>query len=490
MTIRSASGQPTTLLTPAQMKQADEATGRLGVPIADLASAAARAIVDEIVGDRGESGPVAVLVGGGFNGTDGRLAACLLRERGIEVEVFASVPENERERDLGQFRPERFALVIDALLGAGLSRSVEGEIAEVIRRLNASRVEVLAVDLPSGIDGTTGAVRGVAVQARRTVTFERRKPGHLLLPGRDHCGRTVVRPIGLPSEALAGLPKDLHANEPVLWHEHLLTAARIGHKYDRGHAVVMSGGSAHTGAARLAAGAALRGGAGLVTLLSPSSALLVNASHLTAIMLRRCEDETDLSPILENERFNAFVLGPGFGVGAKANAFVARIRQADRRLVLDADGITSFRDDPASLFAMAQQQDKSPGIVLTPHEGEFSRLFPDLAKDAGSKIDRAREAAQRSGAIVVLKGADTVIASPDERAAVNATGTAWLATAGTGDVLAGLVAAQLANGLPAFEAACAAVWIHGRASEMHGPGLISEDLPGLVPAVLRELFPG
>jgi len=254
---------------------------------------------------------------------------------------------------------------------------------------------------------------------------------------------------------------------------------------------VLSGPASQTGAARLSASAALRGGAGLVTLATPSSALLVNAAHLTAVMLKRCDDADALGALLADERLNAYVLGPGFGVGPKACDFAERILLAGRRLVLDADAITSFRDEPHRLFSQGAGEDGEPRLVLTPHDGEFARLFPDLTSARGvSKIERASEAAQRAGAVVILKGSDTVIAAPDGRAAVNASGTAWLATAGTGDVLTGLVAAQLANGLPAFEAACAAVWIHGRAAELHGPGLISEDLPGLVPAVLRELLAG
>ncbi|WP_427023213.1 NAD(P)H-hydrate dehydratase [Aureimonas ureilytica] len=449
-----------------------------------LIAAAGRAVADAMLARFANSRRVAVLVGKGNNGKDALAAVEHLRESGWGANVF----EGE---SLGAFEATDCDLILDGLLGAGLDRDVEGVEALAIDRATASRLPVVSIDVPSGVDGRTGQVRGQALRADLTVTFVRRKPGHLLLPGRDLCGEILVAELPMPSGAIEAATEDappIFANEPPLWRRYAAAPLSAHHKYDRGHAVVFSGGMARTGAARLAAMAALRGGAGLVTLLSPASALLVNAHHLTGIMLKRCEGN-DLPGLLEDKRWNAFVLGPGFGIGERAREMAGEVLSAGRRLVLDADGLTSFKDEPETLFQAAEAaRVEEVALVLTPHSGEFARLFPDLASDkALSKVDQARLASRRANAIMVLKGADTVIAAPDGRAAINATGTPWLATAGTGDVLTGLIAAQLAQGLPTFEATCLGVWMHGRAAETFGPGLISEDLPNCLPAVHREL---
>jgi hydroxyethylthiazole kinase-like uncharacterized protein yjeF len=329
-------------------------------------------------------------------------------------------------------------------------------------------------------------VLGAAPHADLTVTFFRMKPGHLLCPGREYCGETIVADIGIPDAMLEEIAPRCSENVPALWRSVLPVPAVDTHKYKRGHACVFSGGPSATGAARLAAMAAARIGAGAVTVLSPAAAMLVNASHMTAIMLAKVDAAADLSAFIERRKPDAFVLGPGFGVGEKTRELaLAVLENRDcGALVLDADGITSFRDAPASLFIMAGSG-HAPPLVLTPHEGEFARLFPGLAEDAAlSKLDKARRAADRAHAVVIYKGPDTVIAAPDGRAAINANGTPYLATAGSGDVLSGMTAGLLAQGMPAFEAACAAVWMHADAGSRFGPGLIAEDLPGLLPAVL------
>ncbi|GGD88760.1 bifunctional NAD(P)H-hydrate repair enzyme [Aureimonas endophytica] len=446
-----------------------------------------------------EARRVAVLAGPGNNGGDAFVVARLLAEAGLALRCHLLGPAADLRGDaahaargyhgpvepLAAFAPDEADLVLDGLFGAGLSRPAAGEAADAIERANASGVPIVAIDLPSGISGLTGAAPGAAIRASLTVTFFRRKPGHLLEPGRSHCGETVLAPIGIAPSVLDEIAPRTFANEPPLWRDKLPSPDRIGHKYDRGHAVVFSGGVTQTGAGRMAATAALRIGAGLVTVFSPPSALLANAAHLTAIMLQRCEDEAELAERLEDTRLNAFAIGPGFGIGEKAARFVAALLAADRSVVIDADAISSFRDAPQALF---EAIGRSGGAgVLTPHGGEFARLFPDLAEGSGSKLDRAREAAARSGAVVVLKGADTVIAAPNGRAAINATGTPYLATAGSGDVLSGMILGWLSQKVPPFEAACAAVWMHGMAARLHGPGLIAEDLPAMLPQVLASL---
>jgi hydroxyethylthiazole kinase-like uncharacterized protein yjeF len=377
------------------------------------------------------------------------------------------------------------------LFGAGLDRPLAGPARQMVEAINASGSPILAVDLPSGINGTTGAVMGAAVRASRTVTFFRRKVGHLLLPGRVHCGPVQVADIGIAPDVLARIQPRAVANDPALWRSQFPFPRIDGHKYSRGHAVVVSGPMSTTGAARLAARAALRAGAGLVTIASPRDALPVHAAANTAVMVRRTDGAEELRALLADRRLNVVVLGPGGGAGRELREEVLVALAGARAVVLDADALTSFADDPQRLFAAIAARAGQP-TVLTPHEGEFARLFGAQAEGAEiqSKVDKASHAARASGAIVVLKGPDTVIAHPDGRAAINQNAPPWLATAGTGDVLAGMVAGLLAQGMPAFDAAGAAVWLHGEAAAQAGPGMISEDLSEVLPMVYRRLSGG
>ena len=309
------------------------------------------------------------------------------------------------------------------------------------------------------------------------------KPGHLLLPGRDLCGETRVADIGIPDSVLHIVRPKTFANEPELWLPRLHWPKPEDHKYARGHAVVASGPAFSTGAARLGAMGALRAGAGLVTVASPKDAVLVNAAQLTVIMVREIDDAKDLAQFLADERRNAVLIGPGVGVGEQTKAKVLAALASKAAVVLDADAITSFADDAETLFAAIRS--RSAPVALTPHEGEFARLFGSIGE--GEKLDAARAAAARSGAFVLLKGSDTIVAAPDERASINATSSPWLASAGTGDVLAGIVLGLLAQRIEPFAAVSAAVWMHGRAAQLFGPGLIAEDLPKKLPAVLEEL---
>jgi hydroxyethylthiazole kinase-like uncharacterized protein yjeF len=368
-------------------------------------------------------------------------------------------------------------LVVDALFGAGLSRPLEGAAAQMVEALND--LPVAAVDIPSGVSGDTGLpLGGVYVKAALTVTFFRKKPGHLLLPGHLLCGETVVADIGIPPDAAN---TTLHENTPALWH---FPWPRLeGHKYSRGHCVVVSGPAHATGAARLAARAALRVGAGLVSVASPPEAVAVNAAHLTAVMLKPFEDADGLAKLLSDRRLNAVVLGPGLGVSGETRALVDAALKSGGSVVLDADALTSFHTDPEALFNRLHER-----CVLTPHAGEFERLFPGLLDEASSKVEAARSAAARAGCVVLLKGADTVIAHPGGKAAINANAPPTLATAGAGDVLAGLIGGLLAQHMTAFDAACAGTWLHGEAANCFGPGLIAEDLPDMLPTVLAGLL--
>jgi len=485
------------LLTAEEMGRADRLAIEGGVRGATLMENAGRAVADEVARRYPDAGTIAVLCGPGNNGGDGFVAARHLEDRGYRVRLGfdgdqARLPEDAAamaKRYLGTREALGAGLlsgadvVVDALFGAGLARPIEGKLASLIETMNASALPVIAVDVPSGVDGTTGEVRGVAVRATATVTFFRRKPGHLLLPGRIRCGEVRVADIGIPAEVLTAIHPNTFADQPELWLARFPWPKDENHKYARGHAVVVSGPVYSTGAARLAARGALRAGAGLVTVASPRDALQVNAAQLTAIMVREADDARGLSSLLSDPRKNAVLIGPGVGVGQRTREMVMAALGSDAATVLDADALTSFADDPKPLFAAIAA--RAAPAIFTPHDGEFARLFPDLANLP--KLDRARQAASRSGAVIALKGADTVVAAPDGRASINATTSPWLATAGTGDVLGGMILGLVAQAMPAFDAASAAVWLHGAAAKEFGPGLIAEDLPEMLPRVLRAL---
>ena len=490
------------VLTTAEMERADRLTIAAGTPGFALMLSAGQAVAEAAM-QLVEEGAILVVAGPGNNGGDGFVVAAELAARGREVSVILLCDRDSLQGDAASaakgwkhpvlpFNPQAIgkpALIIDALFGAGLNRPVTGEPHDVIEAINANGAPVLAVDLPSGINGTSGAVMGVAVRATETVTFFRRKPAHLLLPGRIHCGRVQVADIGIDPHVLEEIRPQTFENIPQTWREAFPVPRIDGHKYARGHAIVVSGDIAATGAARMSARGSLRAGAGLVTLASPRDALAVNAAALTAVMVRPIDTVVEFAELLADRRFNACVIGPGAGLGERTRNFVLTALSAKRGLVLDADALTSFAEAPDRLFE-AIKASHDPQVVLTPHEGEFPRLFSDISNKhpLRSKLERVRAAAERSGAVVLLKGPDTVVASPDGRATIAANAPPWLATAGAGDVLSGIIAGLLAQGVAAFEAASIGVWMHGEAAREAGPGLIAEDLPEVMPAVFRRLY--
>ena len=499
------------LLTPAEMGEADRLTIAGGVAGIALMERAGAAVADEAARLAPSAGRVAVLCGPGGNGGDGFVAARLLAARGYRVNLgllgeraaLRGDPALAAARWEGPVAPAEALdlgaadLVVDALFGAGLSRDLDGAALGCVEAVNACARRgrpVLSVDVPSGIDGETGAVRGAAVEASASVTFFRLKPGHLLLPGRALCGRLALAQIGIAPSALLAIDPRTFVNAPAIWRHALPRPGAASHKYSRGAALVLSGAAHRTGAARLAARGALRVGAGLVTLASPLDAVVVNAAHSTAVMVAPFAGLAGFAALLADPRRNAILLGPGAGVGDATRALVAAAlgepSAAARALVLDADALTSFAGDAAGLAALIDRRRRA--TILTPHEGEFARLFRGRPEILGqpSKLARARAAAAALNAVVVLKGADSVVAAPDGRAAIGFDLPPNLATAGSGDVLAGFACGLLAQGMPAFEAASAAVWLHGASARAFGPGLVAEDLSEALPGVLRSLFGG
>jgi hydroxyethylthiazole kinase-like uncharacterized protein yjeF len=491
------------LLTTAEMGEADRLAIAGGVAGIDLMENAGRAVADATAAAARRGPRIVVVAGPGNNGGDGFVAARLLAERGYGVRV-AFVGDLGRLKGDALKAAERWTgptaeaspnalsncdVVIDALFGAGLDRNVEGLPRAMIEAINGRGVPVIAVDLPSGINGTTGAVMGAAVKATQTVTFFRRKPGHLLLPGRLHCGPVTVTDIGIPVSVLDRIKPMTFVNDPALWGKAFPVPRPEGHKYSRGHAVVVSGGLSMAGAARLAARAALRAGAGLVTVASPREALAVNAAASLAVMVRPVDGAAELAEFLADRRRNAVVIGPGGGVSDAMRAQVTATFASGAAVVLDADALTSFEDEPETLMSAIKSRTEGD-VVVTPHGGEFTRIFKGIENNSNvrDKLVKARSAAHLSSAVLLLKGADTVVASPDGRASIADNAPPFLATAGAGDVLAGILGGLLAQGMQGFVAASAAVWLHGEAAAEFGPGLIAEDLTEALPAVYRRLF--
>jgi NAD(P)H-hydrate epimerase len=478
------------LLTVEEMYRADAAATKLGIAGETLMAHAGAAVAREIQA-RWLPRPTVVLCGPGNNGGDGFVAARLLAEAGWPVRLALLGRRDTLDGDAALHakrwtgKVEALApdvlggasLVVDALFGAGLARPLEGAALAMVESVSARGLASVAVDIPSGVHGDSGAVLGAAIKATLTVTFFRRKPGHLLLPGRVLSGEVVVADIGIPDVVLDDIQPRQHENDPALWRSAYRWPEPGDHKYSRGH-VVVTGGAHMTGAARLAARAAMRVGAGMVTIAAPPEALPIYAMAMPGVLTAAIARRTDFVHLLDDARKRAVLVGPGAGVSDTTRGHALAALATRRPVVLDADALTVFEGDADALASAI----RGP-CVLTPHEGEFARLFDT----AGDKLARARRAAAATGAVVLLKVADTVVAAPDGRAVISANAPPDLATAGAGDVLAGFALGLLAQGMPPFAAASAAVWLHGAAASSFGPGLIAEDLPDLLPRVLAEL---
>ncbi|NNU15490.1 NAD(P)H-hydrate dehydratase [Parvularcula sp. ZS-1/3] len=472
------------LLTPDAMQAADRRTIAGGTPVGTLVARAARAIF-RILRAHYTRRPVTILCGPGQNGEDGLMLAALLDEAGWPVTLnlldAGVMDESDTSSGLmrllsptGTFRPEAGTLVVDALFGAGLNRPIEGEARLLIEKLEASDASVLAVDLPSGIDGRTGEVLGAAAKADITVSFHRAKPGHFLGEGRRLSGRLFIADIGIVPHH--DDTSALH-NDPALWKQSLAVADGDTHKYARGHVAVVGGPGLKGGAARLAARAASVSGAGAVTYLAPLSGAEFAASQFDAVMVKPLTGPEELRTLIDGTA-SAIVIGPGMGHGRLASECLSAALESGLPCVLDADALTLYEDTPHVLFGKLHER-----CILTPHEGEFSRLFPGLD---GDRLSRAKKASARAGAMVLLKGSTTAIAG-GILPVLNTNGSAALATAGSGDTLAGLIGGFMARGIAPEVAAAAAAWVHAEAAQGAGPGFNADQLAPRIAAVLERL---
>lgn len=472
--------KPQPIVTAAEMRALERAAIEGGTSAHILMRRAGEAAARAIQAFTGPA-PTLVLCGPGNNGGDGYIVAHALREAGWPVRVAAVAPpataEAAQAASIWGASVEAIDsccalayVLVDALFGIGLTRPLAAPLAAELHRLASGAGVRVAIDVPSGVGSDDGALLGQPIDADLTVTFGALKPAHLLYPARRFAGRVITADIGLPEAGatLTAIVAPSFDSPPV-----------ASHKFSRGHVLVVGGPVHATGAARLAARTALRMGAGYVTLLAPAAAVLANAAQLTSVVLRRADNAAAVEASFADPRATALAIGPALGTDQAAREKVLAALHVGKPVVLDADVFTLFADDPDALFTAI----RGPA-VMTPHEGEFRRLFGDLT---GSKIERTQMAACRAGCVVLLKGPDSVIAEPSGRAAINGNASVWLGTAGSGDVLTGMIVSLLAQGRSAFDAACSAAWLHGDLGRRAGPGLIAEDLPDLVPAALRAI---
>lgn len=486
------------LLTTEEMIRAEKLAIEAGTSSLTLMENAGSSVAEDVVRRFARGSKIVILCGPGRNGGDGFVAARRLRERGFHIRL-ALLGEKEKlppepmemakrwDESIEPMSPQCLdgaQVIVDAIFGTGLRDDVRDIPAQMIEEITKRRLPVVAVDMPTGVDATSGQIRGSAFKAVSTVTFFRRKTGQVLFPGRLYCGDVTAADIGIPASVMKDVGPRVFSNQPELWLKYYPRLKIDGHKYDRGHAVVVSGEMERTGASRLAARGALRVGAGLVSVATSKAAFYINAAQLTSIMVDAFEGPEGLSGLLADPRKNAVLIGPGAGVSQETQELVSAVLASEAGVVIDADGLSAFADEPVHLFDQIKQ--RTAPVIITPHEGEFARIFPDLAEKT-SKLERARRAAQISGAVVVLKGPDTVIAAPNGVAGLTENGKPWLATAGTGDVLAGVILGLLAQGMEALDAAMAGVWLQGEVARVCGPGMISEDMADRLPEVLHEL---
>jgi len=487
------------ILTSEQMYRADLLAVKNGISSYQLMGNAGKCITREII-KKCRKGRALILCGRGNNGGDGFVVARLLSARGwpTQVGVLRSLKgiKNDALRASKEWKGTTFELsltqlkkrirgcsvVVDALFGIGLNRPVKENIKGLINVVNKSKIPCISIDIPSGIDADSGKMLGTAIRADATVSFFRPKLGHFLFPGREYTGNLTIADIGIPDSAIQKIKPTIFLNGPELWGKKFPWPSYRDHKYSRGHALIV-GGEEMTGAARLAARACLRTGSGLVTIVANRSSSRIYKMEMPEILSVVADHVNDLKKVISDRRKNVFLIGPGIGVSGSTLKKVLLLLSKKRPCILDADAISAFSRSPTKLFKSV-----FPRCVLTPHEGEFARLFPKIAKRKNiNKVTKCILASSDANGIVLLKGPDTVISRPDGLSVVNCNAPPTLATAGSGDVLAGIITGLIAQGMDSFNASVAGAWIHGEAANLFGPGLVADDLPNLIPQVLRGI---
>lgn len=481
------------VLTNSQMAEADKLTIEGGFDGYDLMCNAGESFVDTIVQSM-VFDHCFILCGPGNNGGDGFVIGKLLRDKGCMVTLASVIPVDQFNGDAAKAASEwgedvvlfkdvtgiaEHALVIDAVFGTGFSRKLDDEVVRVFDLVREGGHAVVAVDIPSGIDGNSGQADPHTLEADMTITFFRKKLGHVLMPGMALCGDVNIRDIGIADEVIKETGLSVHENEPQLWQTRIPFPALDQHKYHRGHAVVL-GGENLTGAARLSSEAAMRCGVGLCTVVTSVDAAPVYRAGAAHVMVESFDKRKEFADHIQDERRNSIIMGPGAGLEDKKELqeIILAALATKKAIVLDADALSCFEGEADILCKALHEK-----AVLTPHEGEFYKLFGDLD---GDKVKRAREATQKTGAVILLKGPDTVIAAPDHVPVVNNHASPYLATGGSGDVLSGMIGGFLAQGVNPFDAACIASWMHGEASLQLGAGMVSSDLIEIIPNILSD----
>jgi len=482
------------LMTAEQMKKADLKAIADGIPAIELIDTAARGLA-KIIEDNFPPAPILFLNGPGNNGADGFIAADYLKKAGWDVRCACTVKRAELKNDAkvsverwqGDIEPlnsnlglKNAAIVVDCIYGTGYSGVLPPEIVTLFDKIRMRKLQVVAADVPSGMNATTGITSPGALKPDVTVAFCRKKIAHVIMPSKEFCGKVRVADVQIPDATIAASGGTVFENDPALWLKDFPIPGPNTHKFERGH-VVVYGGSEKTGAARLGAAAAQRAGAGLVSIATRPDAKQIYEMFRASIMTDSWTTAEEFRALLRDERKNAVLIGPGAGADDALRDAVRATLDFNKAAVLDADVFTAFKDNAKELFTRLSPDRH----VLTPHEGEFERLFGTLD---GNKLERAVKAAKLSNAVIVLKGSDTIIAAPDGTAVINTNAPSTLATAGSGDVLAGLITGLMAQGMKPFMAAAAGVWLHSETARNLGLGMASEDIITYTPQTLNRLF--
>ena len=477
------------LLTNSQMSFVENQAIKSGKKSTELMENAGTAVVKLIL-KRYKNRNISVLCGPGKNGGDGFVVARLLKEQGWNVRL--GLTSSQKDKDSiekaelwkGNIEPLNESLlygnpiIIDAMFGAGLKRKLTGIPLALVTKINNKKLDCIAIDIPSGIDGDSGKILGDAPKCKLTITFFCAKPGHFLMPSKSKVGEVIIEDIGISNSFLKQINVKTFLNTPELWKKKFPIPTYDTHKYKRGH-LLIAGAANMTGATHLASSSARRIGAGVVTIGAPSSSCDIYKLGAFGHIVLPINNPGDWNNLLKNYKNTATLIGPGLGKIAFLKDVVIAALNSKKPVILDADGLNIFKNNPLQLFHSTNRKH-----ILTPHEGEFKKLF----NFKGNPISRVSRAAKKSGAIVLLKGSSTIIAHPNGKIIINDTGKPYLATAGSGDVLAGIIAGLITQGMNVFEAGCGGTWIHGRAAELFGPGLIAEDIPKLIPTILNEII--